>query len=237
MKKFLCILFSFFIITTNVSAYSKPKSISVTDYAGILSDSSKNYIKSKNEILYSQTQAKIIFVTVENIGNTDIGSYTESLYNEWELYSFGRENSVFFVLDAQNKDYDFIIGENIRLALTDTEIYNYIVSDFEPHFKNEQYEKAVLSLYNAIGKWYESHYNNLNLDIDSNLDKYLLGEKTRDTEKKESNLLMWIGCLLCLTAIIIVLKIRRNVNLRIRKHEREKLKRKYKIDIDKIVNS
>ena len=61
MMKKLKYLFIFLIITlvpTYASAHKKPDDVSFVDYAGIISDGTKNYVKSKNNILFENTQAK-----------------------------------------------------------------------------------------------------------------------------------------------------------------------------------
>ncbi|MBQ4630704.1 MAG: TPM domain-containing protein [Clostridia bacterium] len=237
MKRFFVALLLIISIAAPTFAYSKPANVSVSDYCGILSDSSKNYIKSKNDVLFSQTEAKIIFVVVPSTGGLTIEEYCNNLYSQWEISSIGRNNSIFFVVDAKKKEYDFIIGNNISLALTDIQVYDFILNKFEPCFETKEYEKAFLGLYNALGKWYENHYNALNLNLDENLDKYTSGKTTADKEKPKSNLWIWITLGVCVALLITVYKIKHKVELRIRRHEREKLRRKYKIDIDKIVNS
>lgn len=241
MKKFiytLCILAILLVCTVPASyAHAKPDEISVSDFSGVLSDTAKSYIKSKNDILYSHADAKIIFVTTESTDGMGINDYCETLYSNWGISYLGRRNSILIVIDTVGKEYAFVRGRNMRFAITDTQLYKYMVDYFEPHFANDSYDKAVLTLYNALGNWYEQHYNNLSLGLDENVERYMYGEKTKDKELVQSKLWLWIAIGVCLVLLVIVLKIKRNIELKVRQHERRRLRRKFKIDIDKIVNS
>ncbi|MBR5505144.1 MAG: TPM domain-containing protein [Clostridia bacterium] len=241
MKSFLNILIALVLsmnmLTINASAHAKPREISVNDYAGILTDSSKSYIKSKNDILFSHTQAKIIFVTTESTEGQSISDYCSKLYSDWGMSRFGRRNSFFVVVDASKKEYSFLRGKNLRYAISESEAYKYMTDYFEPYFAQESYDKAAISLYNALAKWYETHYNDLTLGLDENIDRYTYGEKTKDAEVVESKLGLWIGAFACVVIIIVALSIKRHMDLKMRQNERRRLRKKFQIDIDKIINS
>ena len=239
MKKIIYILLIVMLSmhVVSVGAYEQPWEISVTDYSGVIANSAKEYIKSKNENLFSQCEAKIIFVTVPTTDGADIDDFTASLYSEWKVAKLGRGNSVFFVIDTEKCEYSFYIGKNIRYVLTETDVYKYIVDCFEPYFSNKQYSKAVLSLYNAVGGWYEEKYNNVSLSLDDNIDKYTSGKSSKDLDISKDYFWVWIGLGAGVVLLLVGLKIKRSIQLRIRKMERRRLKRKFKIDIDKIVNS
>ena len=240
MKKTYILLVLVFILSVLpccAYAIEPPENISVSDYAGVMTDSSKSYIDSKNDILFAAAQAKIVFVTVNSTDGMSISDYTDLLYKEWGIASIGRRNSVFVVIDTQKREYDFVQGKNIHLSLTDTVVYDCLIQSFEPFFSVGEDNKAILSLYNALASWYESHYTNLTLNLDSNIDSYLYGEKTPDKMIIKNYTWIWITAIVCLVLLIIVLKIKRNIELKIRQHERRRLKKKFQIDIDKIVNS
>jgi len=234
---FIALVLSMNMLTINASAHAKPEEISVNDYAGILTDSSKSYIKSKNDILFLHTQAKIIFVTTESTHGQSIDDYCSKLYSDWGMLRYGRRNSFFVVVDASKKEYAFLRGKNLRYAISESEAYKYMTDYFEPYFAQGSYDKAAISLYNALGKWYESHYNDLELGLDENIDRYTYGEKNKDVEVVKSKLGLWIGAFACAAIIIVALSIKRHMDLKMRQNERRRLRKKFQIDIDKIINS
>ncbi len=209
----------------------------VTDYSGVLSDFVKEYISAKNDILFEQTGAKIIFLVTDSVSDTDIKGYTENLYDLWGISDLGRKNSIFVVVDTGSKEYSFLKGKNLKYALTDSEVYKYFVDSFEPYFSENSYDRAVMSLYNALGRWYEANYNDLSLSLDDDYSKYMYGTRKKDVEPKTDTLWLWVGVLVCLGVLIISLCIKRNMVLKQRRYERRKLKEKRRIDIDKITNS
>ena len=241
MKKFIYILslaliFILF-LSTAANAHIKPDDISVSDYSGVLSDGVKSYIKSKNELLSASTGAKIIFVTTEGTDGAEIDEYCKKLYASWGISSLGRNNNIIITIDTNKKEYSFERGRGIRLAIAEDEIYQYIIDSFEPYFANENYDKAVMSLYNALGSWYENQYSGLKLGLDDNIQKYTGGNKTKDTDPQKSMLWIWITAGVVVVACIVLLKIKRNIELKYRKIQRRRLRKKFQIDVDKIINS
>jgi len=240
MKKICFIIMIAIILTTlpvSALAHSKPDDISFSDFSGIVSDGAKDYIKSKNIILFEKTEAKIIFVTTDSTDGLSANEYAKSLYSSWGIGSLGRGNSVFVVMSDKTKDYGVVQGKNIRRALDDSTLYKFIAEDFEPHFDKGNYDDAVLSLYNRIGKWYEENYNGLNLELDSNTEKYKTSQITPDKEKTPNKFIMWIGIGAIVIFMIVFFKIKRHKDFKTRQHERKLKRKRTKANIDKIVNS
>ncbi|MBE7051255.1 MAG: TPM domain-containing protein [Ruminococcaceae bacterium] len=241
MKKFIFTLIFIICLTSMASlaafAHTKPENISISDFSGVLSDTVKDYIKSKNDILFEKTEAKIIFVTTESTEGMSVDDYAKKLYDDWDIGYIGRKNSIFVVIDTHKDDYSFVCGKNIRYAFPESEIYKYFVDFFEPHYDNGSHDRAVMSLYNAFGRWYESHYNDLSLGLDENISYYIYGMKEKDTEIIESKIWIWVALVVCVVLLIAGLKMKRDYELRMRKNERRKQKRKHQLDIDKITKS
>ncbi len=241
MKKFLCsllfiiVLLSFLCLHT--FAHAKPEQISINDFSGVISDTLKEYITAKNDILFEKTQAKIIFVTTEDTENLSINEYAQKLYSDWNVGYIGRKNSIFIVIDTEKSEYAFVRGKGIRYALPETEIYQYMINHFEPHYSAGSNDKAVMSLYNALGRWYEDQYNGLSLSLDDNIDSYMYGIREKEVDIKESKFWVWVSLAVCIIIFFVVLKIKRDYRLRMRKNERRKLKKKQQVDIDKIVRT
>ena len=229
------IILSFFALP--VSAHVKPDDISLNDYSGVISDGVKSYIKANNTQLFSQTGAKIIFVTTNSSQGMSTLEYTKNLYSSWDISDIGRNNSVFVVMCTDANDYSVIQGKNIRRVLNDSILYEMMSNDFEPYFANGDYDSAIMSLYNCLAKWYSKHYSGLNLNIDDDFDKYKTGVKTADTEEEPSRLWLWIFIFVSFIMLITFFKIKRNLEFKIRQRERIQKRKTRKVDIDKIINS
>ncbi len=221
----------------NTFAHIKPEDVSVTDYSGVISQGVKDYIKSKNTVLFDKTGAKIIFVTTDLLNGLSPNEYAKSLYSSWNIDKLGRGNSVFVVISPNTKDYGITQGNNIKRVLTDDILYSKVLDDFEPYFSSDNIDVAVMSLYNSLGKWYEENYNGLSLNLDENIKIYLSGEKYADEDINPSNLWMWIGGGVILVMAVVFLSIKRNIDINTRQNERRIKRKRNKADIDKIVNS
>lgn len=229
------VVLSFFAFPVN--AHVKPDDISLNDYSGVISDGVKSYVKANNTQLFSQTGAKIIFVSTDSSQGMSALEYTKNLYSSWNISGIGRNNSVFVVMCTDTNDYSIIQGKNIRRILNDSILYEMVSKDFEPYFANGDYDSAVMSLYNCLGKWYSNHYSGLSLNLDDNFGKYKTGLKTPDTEEKPSRLWLWIFVAVSFIMIILFFKIKRNLEFKIRQRERIQKRKTRKLDIDKIINS
>ena len=232
---------TFFIIIftthTNAFALQRPDDVSISDFSGVISDGTKDYIKSKNEILFSSTKAKIIFVTTDSTEGLSATEYAEKLYSSWGIGQLGRGNSVFVVMCPKAEDYGVYQGKGIKRVLNDSILYKYIIEDFEPHFAKKNYDDAILLLYNTLGKWYEENYSGLNLGLVDNPETLKTSNVTADKEKNVNNVIIWIGVGLFIITAIILLKIKRNIDYKARRKERRQKRKRDKANIDKIVNS
>ncbi len=241
MKKFfsgfLAVILLFVFLNINICAHIKPDDVSITDYSGIISGGVKDYVKSKNAVLFGHTEAKIIFVTTDSTDGLNLNEYAKNLYSSWNISNMGRGNSVLIVMDPNAKDYGIIQSKNIKRALTDDILYEILARDFEPYFAQADYDNAVLSLYNGIGRWYEQNYNGLNLGLSDDFDNYKTGEKVADADIKPNKLWLWIGMGVIALVVIIFFNIKRRIDFRARQHQRRIKRKRSKADIDKIVNS
>lgn len=241
MKKLICgicaVIFVLSFFTLNVFAHLKPDEVSISDYSGVISQGTKDYVKTKNTTLYSYTEAKIIFVTTDEMGVLEANEYAKKLYSSWNIANLGRGNSVFVVMSPKESDYSIVQGKNIKRILTDELLTEMIANNFEPHFEKGNYDDAVLSLYNTLGKWYEQNYNGLNLELSDNFEIYKTGKKLADVPKKPDRTWIWLSFGVTVLVVIVFFNIKRRIDFKTRQTERRVKRKRNKADIDKIVNS
>ena len=66
----------------------------VADYANVLQQDTKDDIVEKNAVLYEQTGAQIVVVTVDFLDGMAIEDYALELFNEWGIGSAEKNNGV-----------------------------------------------------------------------------------------------------------------------------------------------
>ncbi len=237
LYKIVILLLLFICTAATVNAHIRPNEISVSDYSGIISEGVKEYIREKNEILFDKTEAKIIIVTSDTTNGTDANKYAKGLYSSWGINRLGRGNSIFVLLAPRSNDYAIIQGKSIRRALSDSELYGFIASDFEPYYADGSYDKAIFMLYNRIGRWYEEKYEGLNLRLNDNYAMYKTDDRVKDIDKDPMKIWIWIVAAVAIIMTIVFFKIKRNVDFKARQQERSIKRKRSKADLDKIVNS
>lgn len=233
MKKYIKTIVSLLLIITLVSSlcYALDNDIQdVYDYNGVIYDATKKYIETKNDILFSETRAKIIFTLTNSTDNLDTKTYAQKLYGSLNISSYGRSNSIFIVVSLNNNDYHFVKGKNLKYEIMDYEIYDHFINNFEPYFENKEYSKAVISLFNSLATWYESKYNINDLNLDSNIASYLYGTKTKLEMPLSDNFYYYIALGVFLIGALVVFKIRRKIILDSRSTQRRRMRRKHYLD-------
>ena len=235
--KIIALLLLMTALSTSTFAHPVPDEISFLDYSGVISNGVKDYVKTKNEVLFEKTEARIIFVTTDSTDGMDINTYTKNLYSAWNLNRFGRGNSILTVICPTTDEYSVTQGKNIKRVLTDTVLYEIISAEFEPQFASGDYNRAILNFYNALGRWYEEKYTDLDLSLDDKYHRYITKKVSKDYDNDATNILAWIAGIVGFIMVVIFFRIKRHSDFKTRQYERKIRRKKSKADIDKIVNS
>ena len=173
-----------------------PDTLSVSDYASVISENTKIFIYNANNTLLENTGSKVIFVSVPTTGELAIDEYARQLYKNWGISSIGDNSGVFVLLAIDDMEYWAIVGDHISGAFTREDIEDILLKYMEPDFATGNFDSAVKNTFIAISDWYTSHYN---LSA-----TYSQPEETAQTDKeeKESG-----GALAAVFKVIVVLAV------------------------------
>ena len=223
MKKLLNILILILCICMPAHASEVPESISVHDYAEVLSPAAEKYIETQNSALSKKCGAKIVFLTENSTGELSVNEYANTIYREWGIKSIGRSNSIMVLMCPQKEDYTIIVSEGISGALTNVYANQCLVSYMEPDFAKEDYSSAAVKTYNALASWYNDNYNNVSLGLTDDLTEY---EAMVDYEEKKARR-KTVSTALAITVTVIVIMI---ISMYIRKKLRLRRLRKKRLE-------
>lgn len=142
-----------------ISIPEPTKQFYVNDYAGVLSDSTKNEIMSANVDLSQKTGGQIVVATVDFLNNADISDYGYAMFNQWKIGSKEKNNGVLLLLAIGDDNYRVIPGYGIEDDLSAGELKQMLNEYLEPDFAAKDYDAGVQKMFSALVSWYESHYN------------------------------------------------------------------------------
>lgn len=130
----------------------------VNDYAGVLSDATKQDIVDKNDGLYTATGAQIVVTVVQSTGGASMSQYAYDIANTWGIGSAEKNNGVLLLLSIDDDDYQCIQGSGLETLLPTTTLSRILQEDLEPDFAAKDYDagvrKTFASLYDAVCEIY-----------------------------------------------------------------------------------
>lgn len=130
----------------------------VNDFAGVLSDETKNGIMSANINLYEKTGGQIVVTTVDFLDNADISDYGYAMFNQWKIGSKEKNNGILLLLAIGDDNYRVIPGYGIEDELSAGELKQMLNEYLEPDFAAKDYDAGVQKMFTALVNWYESNY-------------------------------------------------------------------------------
>ncbi|MCI6383796.1 MAG: TPM domain-containing protein [Gemmiger sp.] len=173
------------------------KTSPVNDYAGILSDSTIQYVTEVSAALQSTCGAEIGVYTTEYIGNSTMEGYAYSVLNEWGLGSVDKDNGVLLLLAPGEDDYYITRGTGLESALSISTLSTILDDKLEPNWVNGDYDTGVHDTVAAIADKLCSIYG-VSLDTSTVSD-------TTSGRNGGSNIMSYIMILIAVILIIWVI--------------------------------
>lgn len=139
-----------FALPASAAVISPDADFYVTDQAGVLSDSTKSDIISKNDYLYSETGAQIVVVTVNSTGGLTTEEYAYQLANSWGIGDAKKNNGVLLLLDIGGQDAQCMQGSGLEDQLPTTTLSRILQEDLADDFFAGNYDAGVQKTFAAL---------------------------------------------------------------------------------------
>jgi len=130
----------------------------VADYAGVLSESTKQYIIDANAALEYYTGGQIVVVAVKYLDGLYADEYAVALMNDWGVGDAERNNGMLLLLATEENKAWLTQGAGIAEAFDDYTINSLLDQYFWKKFDNRDFDGAVNSLFPKLLDWYEDYY-------------------------------------------------------------------------------
>ena len=163
MKKGFFLFLLLLVVTVSSKVYAldivRPTSdYYVNDYAEILSSETKNYIKDNSVKLYNNTGAQIVVVTVKNIGDASMDSYSIEVARSFEIGDKKENNGILLIVSKEDREIRIEVGYGLEGVITDAKSGKILDDYVIPYFKNGDWDQGILNGYKAIYKEVGNYY-------------------------------------------------------------------------------
>ncbi len=143
----IVLLISFIYAITLTCAWAtipaKPKGW-VSDFAGILSETSKSQIDVQLAEVKKSTGAEIAVVTVTSLEGMSVEEYAVKLFNAWGIGEKGKDNGVLFLIAPNERKARIEVGYGLEPVITDGRAGEIIRENVIPFFKAGDYDQGIL---------------------------------------------------------------------------------------------
>lgn len=154
----LLVLFSNIV---SASAFPEPtEEFYVADYANVISSSTEDMIIRQNDMLYEQTGAQIVVVTVRYLeAGYYADEYAVKLFNDWGVGDASKNNGILLLLVTEEGKGWLTQGSGIKNNLSNDDIDFMLDKYFWKKFDKGDFDGAVETLFGELIEWYEDTYN------------------------------------------------------------------------------
>lgn len=131
----------------------------VNDYAGVLTEETKNYIMQTNTELQQKTGAQIVVVTVTSLENESIEEYATDLFRKFGIGDAEKNNGVLLLCSTGDRLFRIEVGYGLEGTLTDGKTGRIQDEYIIPYLKNNNYDEGIKNGFNAILQEVTNEYN------------------------------------------------------------------------------
>ena len=117
------------------------------DYAGLLNEDTKTFIRSVN-LNYEALEEKpqVVVATVPDMGGLDIETYAVELFEKWKIGDAKLDNGVLIVLALEERKIRIEVGYGLEGAITDGTV-GQILDRATPFLSEGDYNKGILQIF------------------------------------------------------------------------------------------
>lgn len=156
MKK-ICFLFLAIIILIStapvafaVTALKPTADFYVNDFAGVMTDSTKQLIMQANQELQSKTGAQIVVVTVKSLDNNVLETYSLNILRSWGIGDKTKNNGVLIFLSVGDRKSRIEVGYGLEGALPDGKTGRIQDEYMLPYYKENKFDDGIKNGFIAV---------------------------------------------------------------------------------------
>lgn len=171
MKRFVSLIFSVLMILScafsvlaadekeTLPIPERPENLYIIDESGLLDKRTIDAVLEKGDAMFAVTGAQVVFIVVAGEDKTDLGELAAQTLDVWQLGSYERDNGIVVTMNFERGRLSYAIGEGISQLYNDATMQTLLTSHhIGDYFAEEQYDRAVLAMYNDIYRNIQEYY-------------------------------------------------------------------------------
>ena len=117
----------------------------VNDYAGIIDEDTKDYIKKRIASMPQRTKdpVEVIVATFSDTQGWGIKAFAEQYGENWRRTKLGRDNGVILMIFSSAGRVFIGVGQNLKEILTEDKVNDIINNTVVPMFKEGRYSEMI----------------------------------------------------------------------------------------------
>jgi len=145
VKSFVLSLVILLLAQVGVRAYSNPGNPTgyVSDFAGIVSTTTKQQLESLLTQVESTNSAQIAVVTINSLKGDTVENYAVKLFEEWKIGQKGKDNGILLLVAKEDRKLRIEVGYGLEGTLTDAQSGMIIRNVITPRFKENNYDQGI----------------------------------------------------------------------------------------------
>lgn len=140
-KFFLCALL--FLLTADADILSSKPSGPVNDFAGILSQKTKNDLMRLSTSVYNKTGVALVLATVSSLDGGEIDDITNKLYEKWGVGKKGADEGVLILLAMKERKIRIETGYGVEGYITDLQSTQIRQNATTRFFSKNQWDNGI----------------------------------------------------------------------------------------------
>ena len=140
----------------------------VADYANVLDGDTIDYMVERNDLLYEQTGAQIVVLTVDFLDGVEIEDYAYAVFNNWGIGSADKNNGVLLLLVIGEENYWAVQGKGLENTLSSGTLGDILYDYLETDFAAGDYDAGVRKTFDALYQSLERIYGSVSGSSDPN---------------------------------------------------------------------
>jgi len=151
MKMFLIGFLLLYFSAVKADIPSKPQGY-VSDFAGVLSESTRNELENLISQIERQTSAEIAVVSVPSLEGRSVDEYAVSLFEKWRIGKKGQDNGVLLLIAPGERKVRIEVGYGLEPILPDGLAGEIVRVSFLPFVRKGDFDSGVKATVSEIAK-------------------------------------------------------------------------------------
>lgn len=203
----LVLLGALFCYSKALNLPEQTKEFYISDFAGVLSEETKNYVLNQSNALNEKTSAQVVVATVNSLESASIEEYGVELFRKWGIGEKEKNNGLLILLAPNERKIRVEVGYGLEGKINDSKAGRFINEYAIPHLKNNDWDSGIHDLYAVI---LSEVYKEYGMEVPENV-REVAGEiKGYNQNTMDDMVTIFIAVVVIIVSVIISFMVRRH---------------------------